>query len=227
MKMAERILSRRKIVQGLMTAATALAFPMLPKNRAHANPLFMFVLRFLFGQAFRRGATRLLSRNLLGRGGSRVLSVQRGRAIRSASRAELLENASHRERRWTGQFIASGLEEVVWQAITVEPASANEEIEIPANAPVYKISESKNAVVEIFVKNISNIDSVIDITMYLYDIDAGIVDQKYPYISAFVRANTNQRFNVSLHPLNHTGRKVLCVEQKQVDGRVSDIIYVL
>lgn len=88
----------------------------------------------------------------------------------------MVANAPERERKWTNEFVQMGLEELVFQSLDIQPAEAGEDIRIPDGAPVYKIDDQESTQLEIEVENRSDELQVAEITLYLYDIDAGLVD---------------------------------------------------
>ncbi|HEY9079023.1 hypothetical protein [Magnetovibrio sp.] len=218
------MISRRRFLVGFPVSLGTMLFSRLSRG----NPLFLF-LRFFFGAALRGGARsglRMLGRRMIGRGGrSRLIRRSGNQGVRSTSRAAMIASAPEKEKKWTNEFVKMGLEELVLQSLDIVPAVADEDIEIPDGAPVYEIHDHQSAQMEIEVENKSNELQAVAITLYLYDIDAGLVDTKYPHIFASVQANRTQKFKIDLKPLKYQGRKVICVKQDGFEGRVSPMIY--
>lgn len=220
-------MDRRKL---LKTVVLTVSGWILPADRTNANPIG-FILRFAFMNALRSGirsVPRTMSLRLLGRGrGARLSAVSRGRPIRTVPRAELLEQASPRERRWTKEFLSVGLEELVMSGLDATILGEGNRIAIPEDAPVYDLNNEPLPEVDILIKNRSDSIYTTSITAYLYDIDAGIVEEKFLPLIATVRSNSTRRFSLELDRLKYTGRKVLVVKQPQVRGQVSPLIYVI
>jgi len=220
------MISRRTLFRGSLPPLLMFFFP----HMVQGNPFVLF-LRFLFGMAVRSGARsglRLLGRGMIGRSGRSRLIARNGREVtRTTSQAAMIATAPEQERKWTKEFIETGLEEMIFQTLDIPSLGTDEDIEIPDGAPVYEIENQQSARLAIEVENRSSKLQIAEITLYLYDIDAGLVDTKYPYIFASIEANTLQRFDIDLRPLKYQGRKTICVKQTGFEGRISPLIYVV
>lgn len=200
-------------------------------KKLNATPLHIagLILRFFFSFAVRgaaRNGLRLLSRKLIGRGGrARYLKRKGSLGARTVSRSSMLATAPHNEQKWTQEFVQMGLEELVFSVLDIETAEANEDIRIPKNAPVYELDNQDSSFIEIEVENRLNELQVAEITLYLFDVDAGLVDTRYPFIFASVKAMGTQKYKVDLKPLKYQGRKVIVVKQEGFEGRISPVIY--
>ena len=218
------VISRRLLLVGIPLWSIMILSPRLSSG----NPLVL-ILRFAFGASLRAGARsvpRILGRRMIGRGGrSRLIGRNGNRGVRTSSQAAMFATAPGNEKNWTREFVRMGFEELVFQSLDIEPASAGRDIRIPDDAPVYEISDHEAAYIEIEVANRSEELQAVAIALYLYDIDAGLVDTKYAHIFATVRANSTQKFKIDLKPLKYRGRKTIFVKQEGFEGRVSPVIY--
>lgn len=220
------MIARRRVL--LSFTAWLSGFALTKQTRA--NPILLF-LRFLFSVGVRAGARsglRALGRQSVGRSGSsRIIGRSGRRFVRSRSHKEAMQSASKKEQGWTREFVEQGLEEIVFEAISGEISLSDDEIEISSDAPIYDVGNVAKSYVKIEVSNPSNSLQSVNITLYLYDVDAGLVDQKYKGLAAILGARSTETFKVDLNPLDHRGRKVLCIAQEGFQVRVSPIIYVV
>ncbi|RVU38947.1 hypothetical protein EOI86_06695 [Hwanghaeella grinnelliae] len=167
-----------------------------------------------------------MSGSVLGRGtGSHIVRQSGNKVFRSAPRSQALAGASRRVQEWTADFITMGLEELVFGTINVPPMSDDGRVEVPDDAPVFKRGRS-NTRIPIKIVNKSDVWQQPDVTVYLFDIDSGIVEKKPPKLALSLAPRGSMEVKVNLGTLKHKGRKVLCVEQDGFDRRVSQIIYV-
>ena len=216
------MITRRQSTILMFGAAFSAAFG---KKISSANPLLLFILRFFFGRAVQTGI-RASSRMFIGRGVARLTIGGSGKIIR-VGRASAMGMALAPEKAWTQEFVERGLEELLWQAVDIEPV-LDEEVKIPDNSAVYRQSDEEENSVEIGITNPTQDVQFVTVTCYLYDIDAGVVDFKYQdMFVGGIPPNDTVYTELILLPLPHTGRKVLVVEQRNFDTRVSDVFFVV
>ena len=216
------MITRRQSTILLFGAAFSAAFG---KKLSRANPLIVFILRFFFGQAVRTGI-RAIARRLIGRGVARI-SRKGSSKLARIGHASAMGLALAPEKAWTQEFVERGLEELLWQAVDIEPV-LDEEVKISDTSAVYRQSDNEENSIRIGVTNPTRDGQFVIITCYLYDIDAGIVDFKYQdKFVGIIPPNDTLYTELVLSPLPHTGRKVLVVKQPNFDTRVSDVFFVV
>lgn len=183
-------------------------------SAAQANP-FLFILRLAFGiggRAVARSTARRLGSRALGRGsGGRVTGRQGGKVVRTRSRGVALKNSNRKERRWTQQFVKSGLEELLFNSLGDKVFAEETTARVPAGSVVFEVSSSEDAFVDISVTNTVTNNHELTLEMYIFDIDAGVVDRKLGRVYVAMEALSTEKFRVFIGQFEHTGRKSLVV----------------
>lgn len=225
----------------LIAGTSALIFP----QAANANPLLL--IKFIFGLGARRAvigaAARAATRSVTRRGVARAGAggavaggstgtaraagagtMARGAIPRSRRRRK---DANPREAKWTKDFIEMGLENLVTSALERRPSAGVPGYPLPDNSVVYRSEDNSSHSIKVQVTNTRTKRENLLMELYLYDIDAGLVEKKLASPVAVIGAQTTWEFDIFLGRLNKPGRKVLCVGQGKYKRRISEVFYVV
>jgi hypothetical protein len=201
----------------------------LDSPTTQANP-FLFILRFAFGigsRAAARSAARRLGSRSLGRGsGSRATGRQGGQVVRTRSRAAALKKASGKEKQWTQQFVKMGLEELLFNSLGNKAFAEETTAQVPAGSIVFDVASREDAFVEISITNTATNSHELALEMYIFDVDAGVVDRKLGRVYVAMEAQSSEKFRVFIGKFDYTGRKSLVVNGDRLFQN-SEIFFVI